>query len=75
LSTTSLAVVLDRACEEILQAWEDGRRPTRLIVSPSAYEAITGARHREVQRGFPVLVLDLELALDTDVPDEEAEIQ
>jgi hypothetical protein len=68
-------VVLDRACEEILQAWEVGQRPTRLIVSPGAYEAITGARRREIQRGNPVMVLDLELELDTDVRDEEALIQ
>lgn len=39
-------------------------RPTRLYVSPDVYEAIVRARAREVERGLPVLVLDLDLEVD-----------
>ncbi|MQA86006.1 MAG: hypothetical protein GEV03_15605 [Streptosporangiales bacterium] len=60
-----LAVVVEQACTEIWNAWEEEATVTSLRVSPDVYAAVAVARPGEVQRGYPLMLLGLEL-----VPDE-----
>lgn len=63
-----LAIVVDEACARIFDAWEDRARVTALRVNPSVYEAVAAARPGEVRRGYPLMLLGMEL-----VPDEGVE--
>ena len=67
----SLARVIDRAGLQILELSARGERVTAIRVSPEAYEAIAQARAREVANGYPLLLLDLELIADSDLPIED----
>jgi hypothetical protein len=63
-----LAIVVDEACTRIFDAWEGRARVTALRVNPAVYEAIAAARPGEVRRGYPLMLLGMEL-----VPDEGVE--
>lgn len=67
-SSPRLAIVVDEACTRVFEAWEDRARVTALRVSPAVYEAVAAARPGEVRRGYPLMLLGLEL-----VPDEGVE--
>lgn len=67
----SLATVIDRAGLQILEHWAQGSQVRAIRVHPDVYSAITTARPREVARGFPLLLLDLELITDSSVPRDE----
>jgi len=60
-----LAIVVDEACTRIFDAWEERARVTALRVNPAVYEAVAAARPGEVRRGYPLMLLGMEL-----VPDE-----
>lgn len=64
-SSLRLAVVVDEACSRIFDAWEERARVTALRVNPAVYEAVAAARPGEVRRGYPLMLLGMEL-----VPDE-----
>ena len=64
-SSLRLAIVVDEACGRIFDAWEDRARVTALRVNPAVYEAVATARPGEVRRGYPLMLLGMEL-----VPDE-----
>jgi len=64
-SSLRLAIVVDEACMRVFDAWEDRARVTALRVNPAVYEAVAAARPGEVRRGYPLMLLGLEL-----VPDE-----
>jgi hypothetical protein len=68
VSPLRLAVVVDEACTRIFEAWEEQARVTGLRVNPRVYEAVAVARPAEVRRGYPLMLLGLEL-----VPDEAVE--
>ena len=61
-----LGVLLDKACGEILRRHPQ-ERGSRLVVSPDVYAVIAEARAREVERGFPLMVLGLELDKSAEV--------
>jgi hypothetical protein len=67
-SSLRLAIVVDEACVRIFDAWEDRTRVTALRVNPAVYEAVAAARPGEVSRGYPLMLLGMEL-----VPDEGVE--
>jgi hypothetical protein len=64
----SLARVIDRACLQILNLSAKGERATAIRVSVAAYETIARARAHEVASGYPLLLLDLELIADPNIP-------
>jgi hypothetical protein len=67
-SSLRLAIVVDEACGRIFDAWEDRARVVALRVSPAVYQAVAAARPDEVRRGYPLMLLGMEL-----VPDERVE--
>lgn len=67
-SSLRLAIVVDEACIRVFDAWEDRAMVTALRVSPAVYEAVAAARPGEVRRGYPLMLLGMEL-----VPDEGVE--
>jgi hypothetical protein len=60
-----LAIVVDEACSRIFDAWEERARITALRVNPAVYRAIAAARPAEVRRGYPLMLLGMEM-----IPDE-----
>jgi len=66
-SSPRLAIVVDEACTRIFDAWEQRARVTALRVNPAVYEAVAAARPGEVRRGYPLMLLGLELVADQDV--------
>jgi hypothetical protein len=66
-SPLRLAIVVDEACIRIFDAWEAGARVTALRVSPAVYEAVAAARPGEVRRGYPLMLLGMELVPDAGV--------
>ncbi|MGH3664378.1 MAG: hypothetical protein ACRDT8_23240 [Micromonosporaceae bacterium] len=70
-----LAGALDRSCQEILSAYEAGRRPTELHVSPAVYESVAAIRPAEVAAGRPLMVLGLRLVRDPALTSEATSIQ
>jgi hypothetical protein len=60
-----LAIVVDEACARVYEAWEGRARVIALRVNPAVYEAVAVARPGEVRRGYPLMLLGMEL-----VPDE-----
>ena len=59
-----MALVVERACTEIWRAWEEKNDVTELHVNPAVYEAVALARPGEVSRGYPLMLLGLELIPD-----------
>lgn len=62
-----LSVVVERACTEIWNAWEEEATATTLRVNPGVYDAVAVARPGEVARGYPLMLLGLELVPDDGV--------
>jgi len=67
-SSPRLAIVVDEACTRIFDAWEERAIVIALRVNPAVYEAVAAARPGEVRRGYPLMLLGMEL-----VPDEGVE--
>ena len=63
--------VLDDACG-LFHAHDPGG--TRLYVSPDVYRAIARVRQRELERGIPLIVLDLDLEADPSLHDAEVRV-
>jgi hypothetical protein len=63
-SAPRLAIVVDEACTRIFDAWKERARVTALRVSPAVYEAVAAARPGEVRRGYPLMLLGMELVPD-----------
>ncbi|HZV50277.1 MAG TPA: hypothetical protein VFD49_10975 [Candidatus Dormibacteraeota bacterium] len=66
-SPLRLAVVIDEACARVWEAWGQAATVVGLRVSPAVYEAVALARPKEVQRGYPLMLLGLELVVDAAV--------
>jgi hypothetical protein len=62
-----LAVVVDEACARVWEAWGEKATVVGLRVSPEVYEAVARARPGEVRRGYPLMLLGLELVVDAAV--------
>ena len=62
-----MAIVVERACTEIWRAWHEESDAAALRVNPAVYQAVARARAGEVRRGYPLMVLGLELVPDPDV--------
>jgi hypothetical protein len=62
-----MSVVVDNACTQIWEAWEDGASAASLRVSPGVYAAVAAARPAEVARDYPLMLLGLPLVADHDV--------
>ncbi len=62
-----LSVVVDNACTQIREAWENGASATSLRVSPAVYTAVATARPAEVARDYPLMLLGLPLVADHEV--------
>jgi hypothetical protein len=59
-----MALVVERACTEIWRAWEEKSEVVELRVNPAVYQAVAVARPGEVKRGYPLMLLGLELKPD-----------
>ena len=64
-----MALVVERACTEIWRAWDEKNDVVELHVNPVVYEAVALARPGEVSRGYPLMLLGLEL-----IPDKAVQI-
>lgn len=64
-----MAIVVERACAAIWQAWEEKSDVVELRVNPAVYQAVARSRPGEVSRGYPLMLLGLEL-----IPDEAVRI-
>jgi len=64
------ADILDRASHELLRLEEENRFPHALCVHPAMFEMMADVRRKELDQGYPLLVLGLpvsaEAALDAD---------
>jgi hypothetical protein len=67
LSPLRLAIVVDEACSRVFDAWEDRARVVALRVNPAVYDAVAAARPGEVRRGYPLMLLGMELVADEGV--------
>jgi hypothetical protein len=59
-----MALVVERACTEIWRAWEEKSDVVGMRVNPAVYQAVAVARPGEVSRGYPLMLLGLELTPD-----------
>jgi hypothetical protein len=66
-SPLRMAIVVDEACTRIFDAWEERIAVTALRVHPAVYEAVAAARPGEVRRGYPLMLLGMELVPDAGV--------
>ena len=66
-SSLRMAIVVDEACTRIFDAWEERATVTALRVNPAVYEAVAAARPGEVRRGYPLMLLGMELVPDAAV--------
>jgi len=66
-SSLRLAIVVDEACMRVFDAWEDRARVVALRVNPAVYDAVAAARPGEVRRGYPLMLLGMELVADEGV--------
>lgn len=55
----SIAGLLDRARELIVDAWDRQERPEYLLVNPSVYEVVLDAKAREHRFGRSIRLLGL----------------
>ena len=62
-----MSVVVDNACTQIWEAWENGASAASLRVSPAVYAAVAAARPAEVARDYPLMLLGLLLVADHEV--------
>lgn len=62
----SVARLLDETRELIVQAVDRGERPEYLLVHPALYEAVAGAKARELSFGRPLRLLGLLLVRSED---------
>jgi hypothetical protein len=62
-----LAATVDDVCAAMLELPERAARPSTLRVNPQVYEAIARTKQREVGRGNPIVLLDLDVVMDADV--------
>lgn len=65
--TVSIAGILDRARELIVQAWDSGERPEYLLVHPSVYATVLEAKARERSFGRAIRLLGLLVVSSPDV--------
>jgi len=70
----SIAGLLDRARELIVDAWDRNERPEYLLVNPSVYEAVLAAKSREHHFGRPIRLLGLLVVSSPDVAVESSQI-
>jgi hypothetical protein len=66
--------VLDVACGLYFDRDHKAKALTRLHVSAEAYEAIRRAREKEIARGMPLVVLDLDLVVDEELSGSQARV-
>jgi len=62
--TLWMSIVVESAAIQIWQAWADRSEVTELRVHPSVYRAVARARPGEVEHGYPLMLLGLELIQD-----------
>ena len=70
----SIAGLLDRARELIVEAWDHGERPEYLLVHSSVYEALLRAKAREHGFGRPIRLLGLLVVSSHDVQMDEPRV-
>jgi hypothetical protein len=59
-----MSLVVERACIQIWNAWAEKSDVAQLRVNPEVYQAVARARPGEVSRGYPLMLLGLELVPD-----------
>jgi hypothetical protein len=59
-----MSLVVERACIQIWDAWAEKSDVAQLRVNPAVYQAVARARPGEVSRGYPLMLLGLELVPD-----------
>lgn len=62
---------LDRASTELLRMEEQNRLPDGIRVHPDMYEMLAAARRRELEDGFPLIVLGMPVQADAALGAEE----
>ena len=62
-----MSIVVDNACTQIWEAWQNGASAASLRVSPAVYTAVAAARPAEVAHDYPLMLLGLPLVADHEV--------
>jgi len=75
VGNVSVATLLDRARELMVQAWDRGHHPEYLLVHPTLYHAVMTARRSEAARGRPVRLLGMVLVASDETPVEEPDLR
>jgi hypothetical protein len=65
--SVSVAGLLDRTRELIVEAWDRQERPEYLLVHPSVYQTLLRAKAREHSFGRPIRLLGLLVVSSADV--------
>lgn len=63
----SLGFLLDRVRPRVIEAREQGKKPSVVRVSPLLFEEVKRCKELEMERGVPPLVLGLRVVSDPDV--------
>jgi hypothetical protein len=70
----SIAGLLDRTRELIVESWDRHERPEYLLVHPAVYEVLLTAKAREHSFGRPIRLLGLLVVSSADVPIDEPRV-
>jgi hypothetical protein len=68
---TGVADFLDRASSELLRLEEQNDFPAGLRVHPEMFDLMAGLRKKELDEGFPLLVLGLPVAPEASLGADE----
>lgn len=71
----SVGVLVDDVCTLLLKLRDWMNPPRRLMVSAQMYEAIVHERQAELKRGNPLMILDLDVAVDPALSDNEVAVE
>lgn len=66
---TLLTDLFDDACPPLLALIEQDRMPGTMFVHPDVHASIARLRRREIDDGYPLMILGMELVADEAVPE------
>lgn len=67
----AVAPLLDVARDTLVETREHGHRPTRVVLSPSAYAAVAATKRREILHGMRLCLLGLYVEQSADLSGTE----
>lgn len=64
----SIARLLDDVRVMLVDAWDQRRVPTRLVMNERLFRRVLEGKRREIETGRPITLLGLDIEGDPDVP-------